>query len=82
MQFYASFAHNLERDAPRQDIHQMSQKLLWILHLLLFLHLRRMRRSAVAKGSVMDQFTSPTVPVLRSEAVLGLSRADADAERS
>lgn len=28
----------------------------------------------------MDQFTSPTVPVLHGEAVLGLSRAGVDAE--
>lgn len=62
-----------------QDIHQMSPNLLWILNLLLFLHLRSKRRSSVAKGSVMDQFTSRTVPVLHSEAVLGLSKADADA---
>lgn len=65
-----------------QDIQQMSENLLWILNLLLFLHLRGKRRSAVAKGSVVDQFTSPTVPVLHSEAVLGLSRADAEAELS
>lgn len=64
-----------------QDIHQTSKKnLLWILNLLLFLQLRRKKRNAVAKGSVMDQFTSPTVPVLHGEAVLGLSRAGVDAE--
>jgi len=73
-------------NAMSQGIHQMSQNLLWILNLLLFLHLRRKRRIAVAKGSVTDQFTSPTVPVLHGEAVQRLIRAhagaDADAEHS
>lgn len=38
--------------------------------------------NTVEKGSVMDQFTPPTAPVLHSEAVPGLSRADADTELS
>lgn len=78
MQFYASFAHNLEQDETR---YKMSQNLLWILNLLLFLHLRR-KMSTVEKGSVIVQFTPPTVPKLHSEAVPGLSRADADTELS
>lgn len=78
MQFYASFAHNLEQDEAR---YQMSQNLPWIGNLLLFLHLQR-KMNTVEKGSVMDQFAPPTVPMLHSEAVPGLSRADADTELS
>lgn len=62
-----------------QHIHQTLQSLLWILNLL-FLYPNTKRGFAVAKGSVMDQVTSPTVPVLHNEAVLGWSRADVDAE--
>lgn len=83
MQFYASFAHNLELVEPR-PVHQMSQNPLWILNRLLFLHLR-WKRSNVAKGSVMDQFTSPTVPVLHGEAGPGTEQSRAEqskAERS
>lgn len=60
---------------------KMRQGLLWILILLLFLNVQR-KMSTVERGSVMDRFTPPTVPVLHSEAVPGLSRADADTELS
>lgn len=35
----------------------------------------------MAKGSVMDQFTSPTVPVLHGKAGLGTEQEQSRAER-
>lgn len=62
-----------------QDIHQMSENLLWILNLL-FLHLRRRMRSTVAKGSVTLHLLLHLSCAVQT--VLRLKRADVDAELS
>ena len=71
MQFYASFAHNLEFDEPRHPS-TVSKPTLDIKSSAFFSPAEEEEeRCGKKKGSVIDRFTSPTVLTLPSEAAAG-----------